>query len=332
MFETDRERVFSGIQPSGDLHLGNLVGALKNWVRMQDERLCFYSIVDYHAITVHQDPQALHRATREVAMVLIAAGIDPEKATLFVQSHVQEHAELCWILNCVTPVGWLERMTQYKDKSAKQESVSTGLLDYPVLQAADILMYQSHYVPVGEDQVQHVELTRDIARRFNHLYGETFVIPEVEIPPVGARIMGLDDPLAKMSKSTADEKPGHAIRLLDPPDVLRKTIMSAVTDSGREIRFDPLKPGITNLLTIYQVCTDQTSEEIEAHFKEMGYADLKREVADAVVEYLAPIQERYQELADSPEEIEAILRQGAEKARPYAQQTLATVKERLGLG
>jgi tryptophanyl-tRNA synthetase len=332
MFETDRERVFSGIQPSGDLHLGNLVGALKNWVRMQDERLCFYSIVDYHAITVHQDSQALHRATREVAMVLIAAGIDPEKATLFVQSHVQEHAELCWILNCITPVGWLERMTQYKDKSAKQESVSTGLLDYPVLQAADILMYQSHYVPVGEDQVQHVELTRDIARRFNHLYGETFVIPEVEIPPVGARIMGLDDPLAKMSKSTADEKPGHALRLLDPPDVLRKTIMSAVTDSGREIRFDPLKPGISNLLTIYQVCTDQTSEEIEAHFDEMGYADLKREVADAVVAYLAPIQERYQELADSPEEIEAILRQGAEKAKPYAQQTLASVKERLGLG
>jgi tryptophanyl-tRNA synthetase len=332
MFETDRERVFSGIQPSGDLHLGNLVGALKNWVRMQDERLCFYSIVDYHAITVHQDPQALHRATREVAMVLIAAGIDPEKATLFVQSHIQEHAELCWILNCITPVGWLERMTQYKDKSAKQESVSTGLLDYPVLQAADILMYQSDYVPVGEDQVQHVELTRDIARRFNHLYGETFVIPEVEIPPVGARIMGLDDPLAKMSKSTADEKPGHALRLLDPPDVLRKTIMSAVTDSGREIRFDPLKPGISNLLTIYQVCTDQSGEEIENHFDEMGYADLKREVADAVVAYLAPIQERYQELADSPEEIEAILRQGAEKARPYAQQTLATVKERLGLG
>ncbi len=332
MFETDRERVFSGIQPSGDLHLGNLVGALRNWVQMQDERLCFYSIVDYHAITVHQDLQALHRATREVAMVLIAAGIDPEKATLFVQSHVQEHAELCWILNCITPVGWLERMTQYKDKSAKQESVSTGLLDYPVLQAADILIYQSHYVPVGEDQVQHVELTRDIARRFNHLYGETFVIPEVEIPPVGARIMGLDDPLAKMSKSTADEKPGHAIRLLDPPDVLRKTIMSAVTDSGREIRFDPLKPGITNLLTIYQVCTDQSGEEIEAHFDEMGYADLKREVADAVVEYLAPIQERYQELGDSPEEIEAILRQGAEKAKPYAQKTLATVKERVGLG
>jgi tryptophanyl-tRNA synthetase len=288
--------------------------------------------VDYHAITVHQDPQALHRATREVAMVLIAAGIDPEKATLFVQSHIQEHAELCWILNCITPVGWLERMTQYKDKSAKQESVSTGLLDYPVLQAADILMYQSDYVPVGEDQVQHVELTRDIARRFNHLYGETFVIPEVEIPPVGARIMGLDDPLAKMSKSTADEKPGHALRLLDPPDVLRKTIMSAVTDSGREIRFDPLKPGISNLLTIYQVCTDQSGEEIENHFDEMGYADLKREVADAVVAYLAPIQERYQELADSPEAIEAILRRGAEKAKPYAQQTLATVKERLGLG
>ncbi len=331
--ESDRRvRVFSGIQPSGNLHIGNYIGALRNWVRQQSERDCFFCIVDLHAITVPQDPAALFRATRQAATLYLACGIDPEQVTMFVQSHRPEHAELCWILNCITPVGWLERMTQYKSKSASQASVSTGLLDYPVLQAADILLYQADAVPVGEDQRQHVELSRDIARRFNHLYGETLAIPEVELPSVGARIMGLDDPNAKMSKSVAGQKTGHALRLLDSPEELRKTIRRAVTDPGREIRFDPARPGVSNLLTLYQVCTGKPEAEIEAYFAGKGYADLKGELSDAVIEFLRPIRERYAELEAAPDYIEALLHKGAEKAAPVAADTLATVKERVGLG
>jgi len=327
-----RPRVFSGIQPSGNLHIGNYVGALRNWVQRQDERDCYFCIVDLHSITVPQDPAALRQATRQAALLYLACGIDPDKVTMFVQSHRPEHAELCWILNCVTPVGWLERMTQYKSKAAKQASVSAGLLVYPVLQAADILLYQAHFVPVGEDQKQHVELSRDIARRFNNLFGKTFVTPQAELPAVGARIMGLDDPTAKMSKSVAGQKAGHALRLLDSPDALRQTIRRAVTDPGREICFNPERPGVTNLLTIYQVCAGMTPAAIESHFEGQGYSDLKREVAEAVIEYLRPIRERYAELAADPDYVEAVLQQGAEKAGPVAAKTLQTVKERMGLG
>lgn len=328
----ERKRVFSGIQPSGDLHIGNYIGALRNWVRQQDACECFFCIVDLHAITVPQDPAVLRRATRQAALIYMASGIDPEKVTMFVQSHRPEHAELAWILNCVTPVGWLERMTQYKSKAAQEVSVSTGLLDYPVLQAADILLYQADSVPVGEDQRQHVELSRDIARRFNHLFGETFRIPEVELPAVGARIMGLDDPNAKMSKSVAGQKAGHALRLLDPPEALRQTIRRAVTDPGREICFNPERPGVTNLLTIYQACTGESQPAIEAHFQGKGYRHLKQEVSDVVIEFLRPIRERYGELAADPARVEEILSRGAEKALPIASRTLQTVKTRVGLG
>lgn len=328
-----RKRVFSGIQPSGDLHIGNYIGALRNWVKMQDERDCHFGIVDLHAISVWQDPAELRRASRQVAMLLMGCGIDPGKVKLFIQSHISEHAELCWLLNCITPVSWLQRMTQYKSKSETQkETVSAGLLGYPVLQAADILIYQSHCVPVGEDQRQHVELTRDIARRFNHLYGNTFVIPEVELSPVGARIMGLDDPTVKMSKSIGRQSKGHALRLLDPPDVLRKNIRKSVTDPGTEIKFDPSRPGVTNLLTIYQVCTDQEQADIEADFEGKGYAALKREVAEAVIEFLRPVRERYAELEAEQGYVEEILGQGAEKARPLAIRTLQTAKDRMGVG
>jgi len=333
MITETRKRVFSGIQPSGDLHIGNYIGALRNWVRMQDERDCHLGIVDLHAISVWQDPAELHKASRQVAMLLMACGIDPGKVKLFIQSHISEHAELCWLLNCVTPVSWLQRMTQYKSKSeAQKETASTGLLDYPVLQAADILIYQSHYVPVGEDQKQHVELTRAIARRFNNLYGETFIIPQVELPPVGARIMGLDDPTVKMSKSIGGQRKGHALRLLDPPDVLRKKMRKAVTDPGTEIKFDPSRPGVTNLLTIYQICTEQEKTAIEAHFEGKGYAALKGEVADAVIEFLRPVRERYAQLEAEPGYVEGILRQGVEKARPLAIQTLQTAKDQMGVG
>ena len=295
-------------------------------------RIVFFCIVDLHAVTVPQEPAALQAAIRQAALIYLAAGIDPERVTMFVQSQRHEHAELAWILNCVTPLGWLERMTQYKSKAAGQASVNSGLLNYPVLQAADILLYQAHWVPVGEDQRQHVELTRDIARRFNNLYGDTFTLPQVELPKLGARVMGLDDPTAKMSKSVAETRAGHALGLLDSPEVLRQTIRRAVTDPGREVRFDPTRPGIHNLLTIYQLCTGLEPAAIESHFTGRGYGELKRELADAVIEYLRPIRTRYQELAADPGYVEAVLRQGAEKAAPAAARTMALVKERVGLG
>src|SRR5919202_891876 len=271
-----RPRVLSGVQPSGNLHLGNYLGAIKRWVDYQEQFDNFFCIVDLHAITVPQDPEDLRRQTRELAAFYLAAGIDPAKSTVFVQSHVPAHTELAWILNCVTPMGWLERMTQFKDKSAKEgdnkERISTGLFDYPVLMAADILLYKATHVPVGEDQKQHVELTRDIAERFNRLYGDTFVIPEPMIAETGARIMSLDDPTNKMSKS--DESPGSRIGIYDSPDTIRRNIMRATTDSLRDIRFDPNRPGVTNLLTIYEVLSAQSPLQIEAHFEGKGYGDL----------------------------------------------------------
>ncbi len=329
-----KQRVLSGVQPSGNLTIGNYLGALSQWVEEQHRYESYFCVVDMHAITVPHDPAQLAEKTREVAALYMACGIDPEVATIFVQSHVPAHAELAWILNCVTPVGWLYRMTQFKEKSAKQqqESVSTGLLDYPVLMAGDILLYQAHRVPVGDDQKQHLELTRDIAQRFNHLFGETFVIPEPMIRPTAARIMGLDDPTRKMSKSETDSQ-YHAVYLLDPPDVARRKIMRAKTDSGREIRFsdEPERAGVNNLLQIYEVLSGAGSREaIEAHFEGKGYGALKAEVADLVVETITPIRERYQEIREESGYLEKVLAYGAEKARAVADRTLQTVRERVG--
>lgn len=330
MTNQPKKRVFSGIQPSGYLHIGNYLGAIKNWVAEQHKYDNVFCIVDLHALTVPQDPQELYQKTREVALLYLACGIDLEHCAIFVQSHIAAHSELTWLLNCVTPLGWLERMTQYKDKAARQESVGTGLIDYPVLMAADIILYDTHYVPVGEDQKQHVELTRDIAQRFNNLYGETFVLPEVLIPKAGARVKGLDDPTAKMSKSSVTQ--GHALRLLDPPDVLRKSIMRATTDSLNKIAFDPEnQPGVTNLLTIYQAITNKSQEEILAEFEGKGYGALKKQVAEVVIASLEPMQARYHDMAKDPAYIEQVLKEGADRVRPIGEHRLHVAQERLGL-
>src|SRR5437868_3842019 len=259
-----RARVLSGIQPSGNLHIGNYLGALLNWVKIQNDYECIFCIVDLHAITLYQDPAELRAKTQEIAALYLAAGIDPKVCSIMVQSAVPAHAELAWMLTCVTPVGWLERMTQYKAKAAKQESVGDGLLQYPVLMAADILLYQAAIVPVGEDQAQHLELTRDIAQRFNSLYGDTFVMPATSLPSVGARIMGLDDPTVKMSKSATAA--GHAVALLDPPAKIRKTIMRATTDSNPAVDFEALGPGVANLLGIFQAFSGWDDGKMQAHF------------------------------------------------------------------
>ena len=331
---TDKKPVvFSGIQPSGKLHLGNYLGAIQQWVKTQDDKTSFICIVDLHAITVHQDARKMTEQTRELAALLLAAGIDPERTTLFVQGHVRAHAEGSWLLSCVTPLGWLERMTQYKDKAARQASVLTGLLTYPVLQAADILLYDANEVPVGQDQKQHIELTRDIAQRFNHTYGETFVLPEPVIPKSGARIMGLDDPTAKMSKSETMAR-GHAILLTDSDDDIAAALKRATTDSEREIRFsdDPARAGVNNLLTIYQLLTHKTRDEVEADFTAArGYGDLKKVVAEVVVETVRPIRERYEQFVADPAELDRVLGAGARQARAVAEPKVVEVKARLGL-
>lgn len=331
---TDKKIVFSGIQPSGNFHLGNYLGAVNNWVARQEEKVNYFCIVDLHSLTVPQDPEELRFQTRSLAAILMAAGLDPDKSTIFIQSHVKAHAEGCWLLNCVTPVGWLQRMTQFKEKSAQQESVSTGLLDYPVLQAADIILYDADEVPVGEDQKQHVELTRDITQRFNHLYEEAFfVIPEPIIPETGARIMGLDDPTVKMSKSLAHIR-GHAVRLLDEPKEIMRAFRKAVTDSGREIAFsdDPEKAGVNNLLGIYKAVTDKGREEVVADFADArGYGDLKKRVGEVVVETLAPIRARYHDLMADPAELDRLLAKGAEQARTVSVPKVDAMKEMMGL-
>jgi tryptophanyl-tRNA synthetase len=326
-----KKRVFSGIQPTGEIHIGRYLGAIRHWAAMQEDYDNIFCVVDLHAITVAQDPKLLKGRIREFAGLLMAAGIDPERSILFVQSHVSAHSELAWILNCFIPMGWMYRMTQFKEKAEKQkEQVSVGLFDYPSLMAADILLYKTDVVPVGEDQKQHVELTRDIAQRFNNIYGETFVLPEPVIPDVGARIMGLDDPTKKMSGSEAGA--GHSIALLDPPDVIRSKIMKATTDSKRDIVFDESRPGIFNLLSIYQSITGEKSKDIEAKFEGKGYGDFKKALAEVVVESLRPLQERYQELTAEPGHIDSILKAGAAKARPLAEKMLAEVQKRVGLG
>jgi tryptophanyl-tRNA synthetase len=331
--QASSRRVFSGIQPSGEVHLGNYLGAIKQWVDRQSERVNFFCVVDLHAITVYQDPGTLENATRSLAAMLLACGIDPKACTLFVQGHVQAHSEATWLLNCVTPIGWLERMTQFKEKSRNQESISTGLLDYPVLQAADIMLYDAHEVPVGEDQKQHVELTRDIGERFNRLYGETFVVPEPVIPEVGARVMGLDDPTNKMSKSFSHIR-GHAVLMLDEAKEIERSFMRAVTDSGNEIRFsdEPEKAGVNNLLGIYKAVTGKSVEETERDFTDArGYGDLKRRVAEVVIEALTPIRERHEELMRDPAELDRLLAFGAEQARAYAEPKVQQMKRAMGL-
>ncbi|MBN2305770.1 MAG: tryptophan--tRNA ligase [Anaerolineae bacterium] len=328
------KRVFSGVQPSGNLTIGNYLGALKQWAREQHNFESFFCVVDLHAITVPYDPADLRAKTREVAALYLACGIDPDISTVFVQSHVRAHSELTWLLNGITPLGWLNRMTQFKDKAAKQQadSVSTGLLDYPVLMAADILLYQTDAVPVGDDQRQHLELTRDVAQRFNHMFGETFTIPAAMIPPSGARIKGLDDPTAKMSKSITDSE-YHAVYLLDPPNRIKKKIMRAVTDSGREIAFsdDPERAGVNNLLEIFQAFQGGTKEEVEAHFANArGYGDLKKEVVEVVTEGLKPIQQKYAELTTDAGYIDNLLADHAARAAEVANPTLELVQERMG--
>ncbi len=329
-----RPRVFSGVQPSGDLHLGTYLGALRPWTERQDARENVFCVVDLHAITVPEaiDPARLRDKCREVAALYLACGIDPDRSTVFVQSHVREHAELAWLLNCTTPLGWLYRMTQFKSKSEGRDSVSVGLLDYPVLQAADILLYDTDLVPVGEDQVQHVELTRDIAGRFNRLFGDTFRLPKAEIPKSGARVMGFDDPEVKMSKSLARERDRHAVPLLADEKRIKKTVMSAVTDSGREFRPEHAGPGVRNLLGVHASLTGDAVDELAERFAGGGYGDLKKAVLGAILDALGPIQERYRELADDPAELDAILAKGAERARTTAAETMARASAAIGVG
>lgn len=328
-----KERVFSGAQPTGRIHIGNYIGALSLWAENQDVYENIFCIVDLHALTIPEavNPNDLRKKIKEIAALYIACGIDPKKSVIFVQSHIPAHAELTWILNCVTPIGWLERMTQYKSKSSGADTVGTGLLDYPVLMASDILLYQTDVVPVGEDQKQHIEITRDIAQRFNSLFGEVFKLPKELIRASGARVMGFDDPSVKMSKSIAAKKEGHSIWLLDDHDTIKKTIMRAVTDTGNETRFDHASSGVKNLLSLYQIFTAKSKSEIESHFEGKGYGTLKKELVEVVINALEPIQKRYNELMSESNYIDDILKEGKEKVAPIAETTLKSVKEHIGI-
>ena len=327
-----KKRVFSGIQPTGNIHLGNYLGAIRNWVATQAEFANIFCIVDLHAITLPIDPQELHFNSRKLAALYLACGLDPQHCNFFIQSHIRQHAEASWIMNCFTPMGWLNRMTQFKTKAGEHvEMVDTGLYCYPVLMACDILLYQTHLVPVGDDQRQHIELTRDLAQRFNSRYQEqVFTIPEAKIGQAGARIMALDDPTAKMSKSASD--PNSRINLLDDAKTIKKKIARSTTDSLRLVTFDPERPGITNLLTIYQSLTGASKEAIEAEFAGKGYGDFKAALTERLVETLAPIQQRYFELINDLPTLESILKQGADNVRPIAESTLQQVKRVVGLG
>jgi len=324
-----KARVFSGIQPTGNLHIGNYLGALRNWVKIQYDYESIFCIVDLHAVTVYQTPAELQAKIRETAGLFLAAGIDPKHSAMIVQSAVPAHAELAWMLTCVTPIGWLYRMTQFKAKSEAQETVGDGLLQYPVLMAADILLYQAGIVPVGDDQSQHLELARDIAQRFNSLYGDTFVMPATKLPSVGARVMGLDEPDKKMSKSAPGS--GHAIALLDDPAVIRKKIMRATTDSNPAVDFETMGAGVANLLSIFQAFSEWTDDQMKAHFSGLRYGDLKKQVAEMVASSLEPLQQRYREITADPAYLDGILREGAERVTPIANSTVELVKSRMGL-
>src|SRR5690349_5066086 len=322
------KRIFSGAQPTGNLHIGNYLGALKNWVALQHEYESFFCIVNLHALTIPQDPKLLLEKTRDLARIYLAVGIDPQVSTIFIQSDVPAHAELTWVLNCVARVPELERMTQYKDKAKKQqENVLVGLLDYPVLMASDILLYQTDLVPVGNDQKQHLELTRDIAIRFNRDYGETFKVPDAFITKMGARIMSLSDPQKKMSKS--DDDANSRILLMDDAQTIQRKFKRAVTDSGTEIRFDASRPAISNLLEIYHLITGKSQQEVEDHFAGKGYAQLKGDLADVTIEFLQPFQQRLKEITD--ETLDHLLDQGREKASKIANATLAQAYQRIGI-
>lgn len=323
-----KKRIFSGAQPTGNLHIGNYLGALKNWVNLQNEYESFFCIVNLHAITLPQNPEVLRQKTLDLTRIYLASGIDPNVSVIFIQSDVAEHAELTWILNCVARMGELERMTQFKDKGkGNAERASVGLFTYPVLMAADILLYQTELVPIGQDQKQHLELTRDLAERFNRDFGETFKIPDAFIPPVGAKILSLQEPAKKMSKS--DENTNGSIFLLDDADAITKKIKRAVTDSGTDIKFDESRPAITNLLTIYHLMTGKSAATCEAHFEGKGYGHFKTELAETVVEFLKPFQERAKSYTDA--ELNKILKDGAEKARVIARETLKDVYGKMGI-
>ncbi len=323
-----KKRVFSGIQPTGQIHLGNYLGAIKHWVEMQDEYENLFCIVNSHAITLPIDPKFLKSQTYELVKLLLACGISPKQSGLFIQSEVDEHPALAWLLNCQVSMGEMQRMTQFKDKSLKNpKSVNVGLFNYPILMASDILLYQSDLVPVGEDQKQHLELTRNIAEKFNRDFGNCFKVPEPLIAKVGARVMGLDDPKVKMSKS--HQGANHAIFLLDEPDIIVKKIKKAATDSTGVIAFDEKREGVFNLLNIYMLLSNESPENIEERFKNKGYGDFKKELAEVMIQALKPIQERYKEISD--DEVKAVLNGGVKKAKPLAQMTYQKAKELMGL-
>ncbi len=323
-----KKRILSGIKPSGIIHLGNYFGAIKNWLNFINEFDSYFCIVDLHALTVYQKPEELKRNTLNLAKLYIASGLDPKKCTLFIQSHLSEHTELSWILNAMTPIVELERMTQFKDKSKQhKENINAGLFTYPVLMAADILLYDTDVVPVGEDQMQHVELTRTIAKKFNNLYGETLKVPKAITPKYGARLMGLDNPTKKMSKTALSEY--NFISITDKPDMIRKKIMKAVTDSGDEIKFGKDKPAISNLLTIYHLVTDKEISEIEKDYQGNGYGDFKKDLAEKIIKFLKPIQEKMRNTDDK--EVIKILEKGAKAAQKVSSKTLEKTKEKIGL-
>lgn len=325
----DKKILFSGMQATGNLTLGNYLGALKNWVNLSDEYECFYSVVDMHSITVRQDPATLRKRARALLTLYIAAGLDPKKNCIYYQSHVSGHAELSWILNCFTYMGELNRMTQFKDKSAKHaDNINAGLFTYPVLMAADILLYQADVVPVGIDQMQHLELTRDIAIRFNNLYGDVFTVPEAYIGKVGAKIMSLQEPGKKMSKS--DENPNGSIYLMDDPDTIIRKCKRAVTDSEACVAYRDEQPGVKNLIDIYSACTGKTPSEVEREFEGKGYGDFKMAVGEAVVSILKPLQDRVKELEADKAYIDSIIKENAEKANYYAAKTLRKVQRKVG--
>ena len=325
----DKKVLFSGMQATGNLTLGNYLGALKNWVTLSDEYECFYSVVDMHSITVRQDPATLRKRARALLILYIAAGLDPKKNCIYYQSHVSGHAELAWILNCFTYMGELIRMTQFKDKAAKHaDNINAGLFTYPVLMAADILLYQADVVPVGVDQKQHLEITRDIAERFNNIYGDVFTIPEAYIGKVGAKIMSLQDPVKKMSKS--DENPNASIYLMDDPDTIMRKCKRAVTDSEAQILYRDEQPGVKNLINIYSACTGKTAEEVVKEFDGRGYGDFKVAVGESVVSVLKPLQEEAARLTKDKAYIDGIIKENAEKAGYYANKTLRKVQKKVG--
>ena len=325
----DKKVLFSGMQATGNLTLGNYLGALKNWVTLSDEYECFYSVVDMHSITVRQDPATLRKRARALLTLYIAAGLDPKKNCIYYQSHVSGHAELAWILNCFTYMGELNRMTQFKDKSAKHaDNINAGLFTYPVLMAADILLYQADVVPVGIDQMQHLELTRDIATRFNNIYGDVFTIPDAYIGKVGAKIMSLQDPAKKMSKS--DENPNGSIYLMDDPDTIMRKCKRAVTDSEACVAYRDEQPGVKNLIDIYSACTGKTRAEVVREFEGRGYGDFKMAVGESVISVLKPLQDRVKELEKDKSYIDSVIKNNSEKAQYFANKTLRKVQKKVG--